>query len=145
MDNVMMRALIQVSEHVVKKNGRNIFINKKTGQMFPGKSTRLVKAENHMVKELRNAWWMTFHADKSPINYPVNVMMRFHFNENDFFTKKKERSKRIPDLSNLYQLVEDALQKAGVLENDYWIESHDGSKRLPTLDQNYLEIVITRV
>lgn len=34
-----------------------------------------------------------------------------------------------PDLSNLYEAVQDALQDAGVLTNDYWVASHDGSTR----------------
>jgi len=35
-----------------------------------------------------------------------------------------------PDLSNLIQSVEDALQRAGVIENDFQIESVDGSRRI---------------
>jgi len=32
------------------------------------------------------------------------------------------------DRLNLYQSVEDALERAGVIENDFLIESHDGSR-----------------
>lgn len=35
-----------------------------------------------------------------------------------------------PDLSNLIQSVEDALEKAGIIENDNQIESLDGSRRI---------------
>jgi len=35
-----------------------------------------------------------------------------------------------PDLSNLYQLPEDVMQKAGIIEDDQQIESHDGSRRV---------------
>lgn len=143
-NSVIFRAIIPVEEHVVKKNGRNIFVNKKTGQMFPGKSSRLVKAENNLVMHLRDAWWRHGPEDKTALNFPINVMMLFYFNENEFYTKKGIMSKHIADLSNLYQLVEDCLQKAKVIENDHYIAGHDGSRRLPTLDQNYLEIIITK-
>jgi Holliday junction resolvase RusA-like endonuclease len=35
-----------------------------------------------------------------------------------------------PDLSNLIQSVEDALERAGIIENDKYIESLDGSRRV---------------
>lgn len=34
-----------------------------------------------------------------------------------------------PDLSNLYQLPEDVLQRVGIIEDDQQIWSHDGSRR----------------
>ena len=40
----------------------------------------------------------------------------------------------MPDLSNLYQAPEDALQAAGVLADDRLIDSHDGSRRVPMCD-----------
>ena len=49
----------------------------------------------------------------------------------------------MPDLSNLYQLPEDCLQQAGIIENDNLIESHDLSRRLHG-PQNELEIFILR-
>jgi hypothetical protein len=147
---MIFRCIIQVSEHIVKKNGRNIFRNRATGQLFPGKSARLVKAENLLVKEFRDQWWKWNNSDinatTTPINYPVNIMMLFYFRKNHFFTKKGNMNKKIPDLSNLYQLPEDCLQKAGVIENDFYICGHDGSRRLPTqseLDPSYLELIIT--
>jgi hypothetical protein len=141
---LIFRCIIPVEEHVVKKNGRNIYVNRKTGQLFPGKSSRLVKAENHLIKELRDAWWRHGPEDKTPINYSINVMMLFYFNEKEFYTKKGIMSKHIADISNLYQLPEDTMQKAKIIENDHYIAGHDGSRRLPTLDQSYLEIIITK-
>lgn len=147
---MIFRCIIQVEDHVVKKNGRNIFVNKRTGQLFPGKSSRLVKAENNLVKEFRDQWWQWKNTDPdrvaTPINYPINVMMLFYFNKAHYYTKKGNINKKLPDLSNLYQLPEDCLQKAGVIENDHYICGHDGSRRLPTqseLDPSYLELIIT--
>ena len=128
---------------MVKKNNRPIYKNKATNKVFLGKSNKLVEAENHMISSLRQAWFNWPEFPKNPIAYPVNVKMVFFFNEQEFFTKKGNVSKHIPDLSNLYQLVEDCLQKASILENDHWIAGHDGSRRSPTLDQSYLEIEIS--
>jgi len=40
-------------------------------------------------------------------------------------------SESVPDLSNLYQAVEDILEDTGVLKNDRLICGHDGSRRIP--------------
>ncbi len=113
--------------------------------MFPGKNSKLVRAENHLIKEFRFAHWQTFTADKTPINFPVNMMCIFYFNEQDYFTKKGNINKKLPDLDNLYGLVQDCLQKAGVIENDFFICGHDGSRRLPTKDKSYLDVTLTRL
>ena len=34
------------------------------------------------------------------------------------------------DLSNLYQSLEDALEKAQVIKKDFQVSSHDGSRRI---------------
>jgi Holliday junction resolvase RusA-like endonuclease len=141
---MIFRCVVPVENHVVKKNGRSIFMNKATGRMFPGKSNKLVQAENHLVKEFREAWWRHGPEDRKPIDYPINIMFLFYFNEKEFYTKKGLMSKHIADLSNLYQLPEDCLQKAKIIDNDHYISGHDGSRRLSTLDQNYLEIIISK-
>jgi Holliday junction resolvase RusA-like endonuclease len=51
---------------------------------------------------------------------PVNLKAQFYFGN-----RKNE-----PDLSNLYQGIEDVLQKAGVIQNDKQIVSHDGSRKI---------------
>jgi len=137
---IVFRCVLPVDSHVVKKNNRNIFFNKKTGRMFPGKSSRLKSAEDYFKEQFEKEW-----EGKPPIDFPVNAMMVFYFNELDFYTKKGTVSKKIPDLSNLYQLPEDCLQKAGVLDNDHYICGHDGSRRYPTKDSSYIEIILSRV
>jgi len=49
-------------------------------------------------------------------------------------------TKRLPDLSNLYQLGEDALEKSGILENDRLISGHDGSRRFHDKENPRTEI-----
>lgn len=47
-----------------------------------------------------------------------------------FFGAWAEDSGNLPDLSNLYQMPEDLLQYAGVIEDDRLIAGHDGSRRV---------------
>lgn len=51
--------------------------------------------------------------------------------------------KTIGDLSNLYQLPEDCLEKAGIIANDTLIMAHDYSRRLPA-EKNELEIYVLK-
>ena len=47
------------------------------------------------------------------------------------------------DSSNLYQMPEDALQEAGVLEDDFQIAAHDGSRRRYDKHNPRVEITLT--
>ena len=52
-------------------------------------------------------------------------------------------SMKLGDLSNLIQMPEDALQKAGVIKDDALIVSYDGSRKLPSeTGYDYLETII---
>lgn len=76
-----------------------------------------------------------------PIACDVRAVFKFYFPASVYFNKKGARSKTLPDLSNLYQLPEDVLQKVGIILNDTQVESHDGSRRLPIEGSEYwLEI-----
>jgi Holliday junction resolvase RusA-like endonuclease len=142
---ILFQCSIEVENHAVKKNHRPFFKNKSTGRMFLGKDQRLVNAENQLIRKLREAWFgrQAFHGGPSRISEPVAVEFLFYFPKDVYFTKKGVKSKLLADLSNLYQLPEDCLQKAGILENDRDICSHDGSRRLVG-DRFKLEITIRR-
>lgn len=122
-------AEIYVNSHVVKKNNRPIFKSRRGGVPFIGKNPDLVRAEALMHNEIVR------QRLKQKIHYPltgyIHANFLFYFPPNVFYTKKGDRSKKVPDLSNLYELPQDALQQAGVIENDTQIDSHDGSRRLP--------------
>ena len=122
---------LPVISHVVKKNNRPVFINKRSGRMFPGKSQKLKLAENGMISTLRNMYFLWCKENKqdfSPIKHQISCKMTFIMD--NYLTKKGEINRKIPDLSNLYELPQDCLQIAGVIENDSLIASHDGSRRL---------------
>lgn len=143
MDEVLFKCTFPVQKHVVKKNGRDIIMNKATGRMFPGKSKELRAAENYLILQFRNFWWR-MPGPHTKIDYFVNCKILFHFDAKNFFTAKGRVNKNIPDLSNLYQLVEDCLQTAGVIDDDHFVASHDGSRRVPDTE-NLLTVELTRI
>ena len=116
---------------VIKKNSRQIQKNFRTGKPFIGKNDRLKNAEKHAVMELisqRNA------RGASSISSFVNAKFSFYL-----------PTKRLPDLSNLYQLGEDAMQKAGILEDDKLIAGHDGSRRYYDKENPRTEIELSDI
>ena len=74
--------------------------------------------------------------------FAIKYFFKEILNENLNIPNPK-RNKTIPDLSNLYELPQDCLERAGVIVNDRIIESHDLSRRLPS-KQNEIEIFILR-
>jgi Holliday junction resolvase RusA-like endonuclease len=130
-------ARLRVQSHVIKKNRREIMLNRRTGRRFLGKSKELLSSE----KILTDALFVLARqmSLKTPITQDVHVVFKFYFS--DFYTKEGKRRKNLPDLTNLIQLPEDCLQSAGIIENDSQIVSLDGSRRLPG-NQNFLEIFV---
>lgn len=123
-----------VKKHFIKKNSRNIRIHKPTGRMFPGKNSELLAGEYNLIRQF---------SPKRPekmIKFPVRAQFDFYFPMSVMFCQsgpnKGNFSGKLPDLSNLYQLPEDCLQQARIIENDQLICSHDGSRRL--LGQSYM-------
>jgi len=113
-----MKAICKLSipgTPAIKKNSRTIRRSFATGKPFIGKSGKLVAAENLAAYELLD---QKNKLRIVKIDFPVTVKFSFYL-----------PTRTTPDLSNLYQLPEDALEKAGILENDRLISSHDGSRR----------------
>jgi Holliday junction resolvase RusA-like endonuclease len=139
---VVFRAKIDVIKHGVKKNSRSIMYNSRTKKPFLGKSKDLINLQNHLINGLV-IWKETDrnNIERYPITFKVHAKMTFFFD--NYFTKKGMPNKKIPDLSNLYQLVEDCLESAGVIEDDRLIESHDGSRRMSG-PKNHVEIELIR-
>jgi Holliday junction resolvase RusA-like endonuclease len=141
--DALFHCYLKVPRHIVKKNRRNIFRNRQTGRMFPGKSNDLISAEARLI----NAFRTQIMRDRqfATIDRPIWCVFLFYFPASDFSVKKGPRkgkmSGRMPDLSNLLELPADALQDAGVIENDRLICSFDLSRRLPG-DTCALEIFV---
>lgn len=130
---------VEVFKHAVKKNGRNF--NRTTGRPFKSEDLRLAE------KILASKFYMLKNTAKPlPDDHFINAEFLFYFPESHFFTKKGKVNQKLPDLSNLYELPQDCLQAAGIIQNDTLINSHDGSARLPHDSDKYiLEVTLSAV
>lgn len=114
----------------IKKNGRPIFKDRRTGRRFLGKSEQLQGMEANAEADL----WEQKTAARGVV-FPITEKLHATFL---FY-----RDTHAPaDLSNLYELVQDALQKTGIIKNDTQIESHDGSRKLYDPDNPRTEIIL---
>lgn len=141
--NLLFYAYFPVEKHTSVKNRKRILKNNRTGVPFIGKDAKHLRLENELIRAFMNAKFRM--EDFLFIKEYVNVKMTFHFKKSDYFTKKGEINRKIPDLSNLYQLPEDCLTKARIIEDDHYIASHDGSRRVPNDIGHFLEIEITKI
>jgi len=132
---LLFNALIKVNRHVTSKNSRRIFVNKKTGKVFLGKPKFLQKEEKNIEKQLLQA------AHSGKFNLPIKTYIRaeFTFGIKNFFTKKGQRRKNMPDISNLNEMIQDCLTRAKIIEDDRLIDCHDGSRRIPA-KENFIKI-----
>lgn len=138
LDKLVCMFHVELDKHVVKKNNRPIW----RGRI--GKSKELIHAEDYLKMAFRSQ--ANQQDVKTPIDYPVWLIMHFYFPKEKYFTKEskyKIRSQKVPDLSNMYEIVQDALQASGVILNDNLVESHDYSRRLVG-DKTLLEVFILK-
>lgn len=133
LDSLLAMFTLDVTSHVAKKNGRPIY--KAGSRPFLGKSPELRFAEQRMVQDFNRLY------KGEILNKRLWVIMHFYFPKEVYFTQKGEISKKLPDLSNLYELPQDCLIKARVIADDTLIDSHDLSRRLVG-DSYKLEIFI---
>ena len=125
-------AVIPVERHRTKKNGKMSI----KGRVITKPEAR--KAEKAMVDILslmRNQLGTTLEG---------SLHAQFVFTFKDYYKKDGQRRKTLPDLSNLIELPQDALEKAGIIKNDTDIVSLDGSRRLPG-SNNFLTITLSKV
>lgn len=122
-----------VPSHGIAKNSRQIYKNKSTGRSFVGKNAKAKKIENYLIDQ--------FIKHKTGPTFEGKVWAIFLFHFENFHTKKGPMSLRLGDLSNLYQMPEDCLQKAGIIKDDALIMAHDYSRKLPGKN-NELEVFL---
>jgi Holliday junction resolvase RusA-like endonuclease len=140
---VLFNTTLRVDKFAIKKNSKQIFMNKKTGNRFI--------ASNHKAKHLEDM--LTHLLIKERLKQRLdtytgwcNAKLVFHFPATVFNTKKGTFSHRVGDLSNLFEAVTDSLQKAQIIENDRMIFSFNGSHRTVSSDSFYwLSIELTEL
>lgn len=126
-DPCLFKCRVKVPRHSSKKNEKEPARARGRAYIRQTKSARHI--EGLMIR--------AFNIEKikqridDPIACDLRVVFKFYFPKSVYFTKDGKRSRKLPDLSNLYQLPEDVLQRTGIILNDTQIESHDGSRRAP--------------
>jgi Holliday junction resolvase RusA-like endonuclease len=114
MSTILFRATLE-GRAAIKKNSLQRKYSFAKRRTFTLPSDRYLAWENSTVLELKSLWgW------RDPIDEPVILRARFYF----------KNHAHEPDLSNLYEGVQDALQKAGIILNDKIIQGHDGSRKV---------------
>lgn len=141
---ILFNISLDVEKHWSMKNRNQIF--KAGGRTFIGKSSAIVSAKHWMTLKISQE---KYRQNLTTIDGPVWVI--FHFYCSNFWLKPKRKSDaqrmnmKMGDLSNLYQMPEDCLQAAGVIQDDSLICSHDLSRKLPSnSDKNWLEIFVIK-
>jgi Holliday junction resolvase RusA-like endonuclease len=110
--------------------------------MFILKSAKAISAENLLKNKLQIE---KLKKRIDTITEDIIAEFTFYFPESIYYTKQNVRSKKLPDLSNLYELPQDCLQSTKIIENDTQIVSHGKSSREPINDNNYwLEIKLIK-
>lgn len=112
---------------ISKKNHQQILINQKTGKPFVAPSKQYKDYE-------RDAMW--FVPKVKQIDYPVNVKCLFYM-----------PTRRLCDLTNMLEAVDDVMVKAGLLKDDNYkiVVSHDGSRVLYDKFNPRTEVYIERI
>lgn len=137
----MFKCKVLVQRHSSKKNEK--VTRRRGNKTFIGKSDRAKQAEDWLILKLRSE---KLKQRIDTITDDLNAKFTFYFPESVYYTKKGDRSKKLPDISNLYELPQDVMQNIQIIENDTQICSHDGSRRAVSHDNNYyLEIELTKV
>jgi len=130
---LLFKADIDVIKHTSKKNRKTIRYNPKTRKPFIATDT---SEDNHLkVLEVKLLKARAQNGLKKPLDCEMRAKFLFHYPDRVLRTRKDgsavtQRAKRLIDLSNLIQGVEDALQVAGVILDDLLIESYDGTRRI---------------
>lgn len=123
-------AFFELSRHSLKKNQKSIGYRRTSKGIKPFiRDAKNGLLSNELSVNLKAA--LRKYGNFKPIDEPIIAEFTFYFPNHKFFTKKKTQSLTIGDLSNLYQGVEDCLQKCDVIKNDALICGHDGSRRVP--------------
>lgn len=134
----------EVPYHAVLKNGKEIKYSFKSRRSYIGSSDRAITAAETLRLDLRRIKFREKLYET--IEGPIRLQILFYFN--NWYTKKGKMSKTVADTSNLYQIIEDALEHkfVKIISNDRLVDNHDGSRRLPSEDdRNWLHIKIWEV
>ena len=146
--DLIFHSVFEVSFHGSLKNDK--IIRQSGFKRFIGTKDRTKALKNEIVAKLMQSSRKAIYSENKPyltnINFPIRAQFLFIYAKDILITKRQTLNMKSGDLSNLYQLPEDALQSAGILENDCWIKSHSGSDIMISPDNKfYLEISLFKL
>ena len=112
---------------ISKKNSQQIMRNTVTGRPFIMPSKKYKQYENDAA---------LFIPKNIFINEPVNIKCLFYM-----------PTKRMCDLTNMLEAIDDIMVRAGLLEDDNYtvIASHDGSRAFYDKDAPRTEVIISQM
>ena len=125
MDNIIIKFSVPLPP-VTKKNSQRIVVR--------GGRPIILPSEKFKEYEQSALWFIPKRG--IPIDIPVNVKCLFFM-----------PTKRLCDLTNLLEAIDDVMVKAGLLADDNYriIVSHDGSRVSVDKDNPRTEVEITKV
>lgn len=106
----------------VLKNSKQIV---PIGGKGPGARVRHVPIPSKAANRFMVAAAKLFYAMRlpsRPIDVPMNLRMVFY--------GPWDATNVLPDMSNLYQALEDVMQRVRIIEDDTLVDNHDGSRRV---------------
>lgn len=114
---------------VTKKNSQRIAYNQVTKRIFIAPSKQYKEYE-------KKAMWYLKPVPFAPIDKPVNIKCLFYM-----------PTRRICDLTNLLEAVDDILVKAHIIQDDNYhiVAGHDGSRVYVDKNNPRTEIYITEM
>ncbi len=133
---ILFSAKFKVQKHGILKNGKQIRFNNRTKKNFITKNDLVLALENYLMIKLRQL--KIIHKIDSPIDCDLNASFTFYFPKSVYFTKKNERSKKIPDLDNLLCLPLDCLKKSNIIIDDNIVCGFNGTSRKPIEGNEYI-------
>jgi Holliday junction resolvase RusA-like endonuclease len=111
---------------ITKKNSQRIVIR--------GNKPCVLPSEKYKEYEAIALWYIPKRGE--PIDFPVNIKCIFYM-----------PSRRICDLTNHLESIDDVMVKAGLLKDDNYniVASHDGSRVMVDKDNPRTEVEITEI
>jgi Holliday junction resolvase RusA-like endonuclease len=109
-------------------------VTKKNSQRIVKRGNRYIILPSEKYEEYENAALWLVPKRGVPIDFPVNVKCLFYM-----------PTKRLCDLTNHLEAIDDVMVKAGLLKDDNYkiLVSHDGSRVLVDKDNPRTEVEIT--
>jgi len=145
---LVFHCAFEVSNHTSLKNPK--VIRQSGSRRYIASSSKVLSLKREVTALIMQAARKSVYGSITPyltnINFPVRAEIKLIFPESRLITLKKTLNKKCGDLSNLYQMSEDCLTHAGVLEDDCWIKDHSGSQIMISPDNKYyLDISLYKI